>query len=182
MQLWIVNSQMKQQLADNIRQHKKLYIFNGVMFFVLGVIFLAIPLVAAEILDFIIGGLLLLTGLGQLTISYLSKRHWTYYLTTILYLVAGLLLLFRPHEGVLALAAIVGVFFLLQGCMQLFTAALYAPFPGWVWVSISGLVSLLLASLVYVGWPITGMWLLGIMLGINFLAFGISTMMLTRYV
>lgn len=182
MQIWIVNADVKKQLADNIRQHKKLYLFNGFMFILVGFIALMAPLVAAEVLDMLIGAILLLTAVGQLTISYLSKRHWTYYITTALYLIAGLLLVFRPHEGVLALAAIVGVFFLMQGCIQIFTASLYAPFEGWVWVLASGLVSLLLASLVYAGWPITGMWLLGIMLGINFIAFGLSMVMLTRYV
>lgn len=181
MKIWIANSSVKQQLADNIRQNKTIYRINGFIFLFLGVLCLLVPMVAAEVLNFLIGGLLLVTALIQFTISHITKRHWSYYIGSTLYLIAGLLLIARPHEGVMALAAIVGIFMLLQGCSQIFTASLYAPFPGWQWVLFSGLVSLALAGIIYSGWPDTGVWLLGIMLGVNFVIFGLSMIMLTRY-
>jgi len=179
--IWIANASIKQQLVDNIAQYKTIYRINGFLFLILGVLSLLAPMVAAEVLDYLIGGLLLVTALVQFTLSYITKRHWSYYIGSTIYLIAGLLLILRPHEGVMALAAIVGIFMLLQGCAQLFTASLYAPFHGWQWVLFSGLVSLALAGIIYSGWPATGVWLLGIMLGVNFVIFGLSMIMLTRY-
>lgn len=180
MKIWIVNSTVKQQLADNINQNKLIYRINGFIFLILGALCLLAPMVAAEVLDYLIGGLLLATALVQFLFSYIAKRHWSYYIGSTIYLLAGLLLIVRPHEGVMALAAVVGVFMLLQGCVQIFTASLYAPFSGWQWVLFSGLVSLALAGIIYSGWPDTGVWLLGIMLGVNFVIFGLSMIMLTR--
>jgi uncharacterized membrane protein HdeD (DUF308 family) len=179
--IWIANSTTKQQLADNINQHKTIYRINGFIFLILGVLCLLAPIVAAEILNYLIGGLLLLTALIQMSFSYLTKRHWSYYIGSTIYLLAGLFLVVRPNEGVMVLAAVVGIFLLLQGCVQIFSAGLYAPFPGWQWVLFSGLVSLSLAGIIYSGWPATGVWLLGIMLGVNFVVFGLSMIMLTRY-
>lgn len=180
--IWIYNSNIKQQLAENIAQNKLTYRINGFIFLILGMLSLLVPMVAAEALDYIIGALLLFTALAQFLISYITKRHWSYYISSFVYLIAGLLLIIRPNEGVMALAAIVGIFLLLQGCVQIFTASLYAPFLGWQWVLFSGLVSIALAGIIYSGWPATGMWILGIMLGINFIVFGLSMIMLTRYV
>lgn len=179
--IWIANSSIKQQLADNISQNKTTYRVNGFIFLILGILSLLAPMVAAEVLDYLIGALLILTALIQFTLSYITKRHWSYYIGSTIYLIAGALLILRPNEGVMALAAVVGVFLLLQGCVQIFTASLYSPFSGWQWVLFSGLVSLALAGIIYSGWPATGIWLLGIMLGVNFIVFGLSMIMLTRY-
>jgi len=179
--IWLGNSNTRQQLADNINQYKTIYRINGFIFLVLGLLCLLAPMVAAEVLNYLIGGLLLVPALIQISLSYVTKRHWSYYIGSTIYLIAGLFLILRPNEGVMVLAAVVGIFLLLQGCVQIFSAALYAPFRGWQWVLFSGLVSLALAGIIYSGWPATGVWLLGIMLGVNFVVFGLSMIMLTRY-
>ncbi len=181
MRRWISNSNVKQQFADNIIQNKNIYRINGFLFLFLGVLCLLAPMVAAEVLNYLIGGLLLTTALMQFAFSYATKRPWSYYISSTIYLIAGLYLILRPHEGVVVLAGVVGIFMLLQGCAQIFTAGLYASFPGWQWVLFSGLVSIALAAVIYSGWPDTGVWLLGIMLGVNFVVFGLSMIMLTRY-
>jgi len=152
------------------------------MFIILGIVAFMAPLIAAEFLDILIGVLLLLTGLAQATMSFVSKRHWTYYLGAAISIIAGSLMLMRPSAGILALAAIIAIFFLLQGCMQLFSAGMYAPFRGWGWILLSGIISICLTILIYVGWPITAVWLLAVLVGINFISFGFSMIMLTTYV
>jgi uncharacterized membrane protein HdeD (DUF308 family) len=182
MLIWMVNDSVKKQLTENIKQHKKLYIFNGCMFMILGVIAFMAPLVAAEFLDILIGCLLLLTGIVQAGLTVVSKRHWSYYFSAIISIFAGSLMVFFPRTGILALAAIIAIFLLLQGCMQIFSASMYAPFKGWSWMLTSGLISVILAALIYAGWPITAIWFLGVLVGINFISFGISMIVLTKYV
>ncbi len=181
MRLWIVRADTKQQLEYNVKRYKNLYLVNGCILIALGILAIMVPVVAAEFLDLLIGAILLFTAISQFTISYMAKRHWTYYFNAIICLIAGSLMLIKPYEGVVALAVIIGIFLLIQGCIQLFTIALYAPFSGWPWILLSGIVSILLAGFMYSGWPITGVWLLGAMLGVNFIALGLSMIMLTRY-
>lgn len=74
------------------------------------------------------------------------------------------------------------IYFLMQGFIQLFTASLYAPFKGWRWVLLSGISSIFLAIIIYIGWPVTAVWLLGLMVGLNFITFGFSMIMLANAV
>lgn len=179
--IFVVNEKTKKQLTENIKQNKNLYIFNAIMFMVLGVVALFAPLIAAEFLDLLIGCLLFITGLFQAVVSFAAKRHWTYYVTAIISIVAGCLLILQPAAGILALAAIIAIFLLLQGCMQIFYAGVYAPFKGWGWMLLSGFISICLCALIYVGWPTTAIWFLGIMVGINLISVGLSMLMLSLY-
>jgi uncharacterized membrane protein HdeD (DUF308 family) len=179
--IWTISNKTKKMLTDNIQQNKNLYIFNAVMFIILGTVALMTPLIAAEFLDILIGCLLFVTGLFQGVVSYAAKRHWTYYLSTFIYIAAGVLMIFQPQAGILALAAIIAIFLLLQGIMQIFYAGVYAPFKGWGWMLASGVISIALTTLIYIGWPITAVWFLGILVGINLIFFGLSTLMIAAY-
>jgi uncharacterized membrane protein HdeD (DUF308 family) len=182
MLIWVMDTKLKKQLEQNVKQHKTLYIFNGAVFIIFGIIAFIAPMVAAEFLDILIGSLLLIMGLFQASVSYATKRHWTYYLSAIVSVLAGSLMIAKPMNGVLALAAIIAIFLLLQGFIQIFTASLYAPFKGWGWTLVSGVISITLAGLVYSGWPVTGVWFLGILVGFNFISFGASMIALTNFI
>lgn len=177
-----VNEKTKKQLTENIKQNKNLYIFNGIMFMVLGIIALFAPMIAAEFLDLLIGCLLFVTGTFQAVVSFAAKRHWTYYLTAVISVMAGLFLILQPAQGVLALAAIVSIILLLQGCMQIFYAGVYAPFKGWGWMLFSGIISISLIILIYIGWPTTAAWFLGILLGINLITVGMAMLMASKLI
>lgn len=170
------------QLESNLQQHARMYYFNGAMLITLGIVALLAPMVAATFLDLLIGSLMLLIGLGQAAFSFATKRHWTYYLTAAVATIAGLLMLISPSTGVLALGAIVICFLVIQGVLQTISAFMYSSCRGWMWLLFSGLVSLLLAGIIYQGWPVTASWIIGVMLGINFIVFGLSLIMLTNYV
>lgn len=180
--IWAISDDMKKQLTENIKQNKNLYVINGIMFMILGVVALTAPLIAAEFLDILIGCLLFITGSFQGVVSFAARRHWTFYFSAFISIVAGLLLILQPAAGILALAAIIAVFLLLQGCMQIFYSGVYAPFKGWSWMLLSGLISIALAALIYIGWPMSAIWFLGIMVGINLISFGLSMLMLSIYV
>jgi len=181
MQRFIINASLKQKLEENIRQHKNTYVFNGVVFMVLGLVSLTSPLIAAEFFDFLIGTLLLVTGLAQAAVSMKAKRHWSYYLSAVVSITAGSLMIAKPNEGALALAAIIAIFLLFQGVLQIFSAGMYAPFKGWLLMLASGVISIILAILIYASWPSTALWFLGLVVAINLISFGFSIIMLTNY-
>lgn len=170
------------QLEANLNQHAKMYYFNGAMLVILGIIALLSPIVAATFLDLLIGSILLLTGLAQAGFSFTTKRHWSYYLTAALAIFAGLLMLVNPASGILALGVIVLAYLIIQGILQTISAMLYSSCRGWIWLLFSGLVSLILAGMIYASWPVSATWILGVMVGINFIAFGLSIIMLTKYI
>lgn len=177
-----ISTKTKKKLTENIQQNKKLYVINGVILIILGVLALFTPLAAAEFLDLLIGCLLFATGFFQVIVSYAAKRHWTYYFTALVAIAAGSLLILQPAAGILALAVIVSIYLLIQGCVQIFYAGVYAPFKGWRWLLLSGLISVCLTVLIYIGWPTTAAWILGIMVGVNLISFGLTMLMLALYI
>lgn len=173
---------MQTWIEENIREHRKSYIFQGILFVVLGIAALLVPGVAAEFFELLIGCLLVITGLVQALSGYSANRHFIVLFSALASVVAGILLLVWPDAGLLVLAAIIGIFLFVQGIFQIITAAVYAPFRGWMWMLASGVVTLGLSIVIYAGWPITGIWLLGVLIGINFLFFGMTLLMIVNAV
>jgi uncharacterized membrane protein HdeD (DUF308 family) len=96
--------------------------------------------------------------------------------------VAGILMLVQPSTGILALGAIIMAYFIIQGILQITFAFVNVGFRGWGWMLFSGFVSLFLGGIIYASWPISATWILGIMIGIDFITLGACIMLITRYV
>lgn len=173
---------MQTWIEDNIRHHRKAYLFQGFLFVILGAISLFVPMVAAESFELLMGAFLVITGVTQALSGYASNRHKVILLSSMASIIAGALMLIWPDAGVLVLATIVGVFLLAEAIFEIATAVAYAPFTGWIWMLLSGIVTLALATMIFVGWPVSGVWILGILLGINFLFFGMSMLMIVNSV
>jgi len=67
-----------------------------------------------------------------------------------------------------------GVFFAMEGIANIFLAFMMRPLVRWRWVFFSGLTALLLTIIVWVGWPGTTLWVLGLLLGFNMIFLGWS--------
>ena len=63
---------------------------------------------------------------------------------------------------------------MVDGAVQLGLALDVRPKQGWIWVLISGLISLGAALLIAAGLPGTSLFALGILVGINFLGTGLA--------
>lgn len=177
----IFNDSTRTRLADNIKANRNMYIFNGVLFMGLGIIALIAPLAAAEFLFMLIGCLLVIAGVLQASFNFATKRHWSFYITAAIAIIAGILLVVRPEAGIYFFGMIIAVFLLLQGFMQLFYAGVYAPYRGWGWMLASGLLSIALAIFIFVGWPLSASWLFGVLIAINLMLFGFSLLTIAMY-
>jgi uncharacterized membrane protein HdeD (DUF308 family) len=99
-------------------------------------------------------------------------------LTAILALVLGLLLVARPLEGVLTLTMVLVVVFLVEGVAAILIALdFHRHLHNWGWILFSGLVDLVLAYLIWKGWPATADWAIGLLVGINMFVLGLSLAM-----
>ena len=70
-----------------------------------------------------------------------------------------------------------------QGGIELALAWQHRPGHGmddnsWIWLGLSGAITILLALLLMAGLPGTALWALGLLIGLNFLSSGISFVML----
>jgi uncharacterized membrane protein HdeD (DUF308 family) len=172
---------LRRRLAAAIHDHWKLFLAEGIVMVILGLLAIAVPEVASLAIAIFIGWLFFVGGIFR-TLSLLRHRHlpgfgWAL-ATAILAILLGIILLARPIAGVLTLTIALVVFFILEGIGAILLAVEHRRhLPSWGWVLFSGLVDLLLAWLIWAGWPSSAGWAIGLLVGINMLFLGLSLIM-----
>ena len=77
----------------------------------------------------------------------------------------------RPLLGAEVVTAVMAVFFLISGLFQ-FIGSLWVALPGWGWQALDGIIAFVLGLLVLAQWPASGLWVIGLFLGIDLIFYG----------
>src|SRR5437763_9303384 len=170
---------IEREAREAIRSHWVLFLIQGLIMVVLGLLAVARPMIATLAVEifagwsFLVGGIVGLAGI--FTAWKTPGILWTL-IRAVLAIVAGLVLLWRPLAGVLTLTLILAAFFAAQGVTQIIVSiSQRATLPGsWVWVLVSGVTDLVLAAIIISGWPGTAAWVLGLLVGINLFMSGVA--------
>lgn len=152
----------------------------GVVFIILGIIALGAPYALALAVDLMLGWILIICGIVSIVSAFLS-RNWGKFililLSGIVFVIAGILLLANPLEGVLTLAILLAAFLLVEGIFKIMYAFQMKSAQNWGWVLLSGIISLILAILIWAQWP-ASIVIIGLLVGFYVLFSGISMVML----
>lgn len=153
----------------------------GILMIILGVVAMAAPVVATIAIQVMLGWLLVISGIAEGIHAFMVKE-WRGFLlellSAVLYLGVGLLLLVDPLKGAVALTLILAVFLLVEGIFKIITALRVRDHRGWGWLLASGIVSVVLGVLIWKQWPASGLWVIGLLVGIQLLFTGWSLVML----
>ena len=87
---------------------------------------------------------------------------------------AGLLMVARPGVGLATLTLMLGAYLLVDGIFGAVLAFHVRPENGWGWMLFGAVMSVLLGFLLLRDWPLTGLWAIGTLVGINMLFAGFS--------
>jgi uncharacterized membrane protein HdeD (DUF308 family) len=175
-------SDVQRALNETMRTHWVLFLVQGVIMMILGVLAVIWPQISSVAADIYIGWIFLLSGtVGLVTMFWapsIPAFLWSL-LTAALSLVVGVLLLWHPVEGVVSLTLVLIAFFIVEGIFQIAAAIRYRDaFPeSWGWMVMSGIADLLLAGLIIGGWPGTASWALGLIVGVSLLTSGLAITM-----
>src|ERR1019366_6199302 len=170
-------SDMRRAVTNAFSTHWRLFLFQGVVMIILGVLAVCAPVAATLAVDIYVGWLLLISGLIGL-IAIVSTHHVNAFLwslvTAALSVVIGVLLILKPIEGAVSLTVVLTAFFIAEGVFQTAVAlASRQVMAGtWGWMLMSGIADLALAAIIIAGWPGTAIWALGLLVGINLLTSG----------
>ncbi|MCU4654786.1 DUF308 domain-containing protein [Roseibacterium sp. SDUM158016] len=145
-------------------------------FILLGVLSILAPAAATLAATVLVGlAMLFWGGLGLwMSLSLRAYPEWKLAASGF-GLVAGLGVVFLvfPRLGIEAMTLLVVAGFLIEGVFSiLFGLRLSPEASGWGWMVASGVAALAVGLILLIGWPGTATWLLGLMLGMNFLTTG----------
>jgi uncharacterized membrane protein HdeD (DUF308 family) len=170
-------SEMQDALRDALRAHWRLFLFQGVVMIILGILAVAAPIMATIAVDIYVGWLFLFSGIVGLVATFSARDVpaflWTL-LTAALSMAVGVLLIWKPVEGAVSLTMVLTAFFIAEGIFQIVGSFTYRDvIPGsWGWMLVSGISDLVLAAVIIMSWPVSAAWALGLLVAINLLTSG----------
>jgi uncharacterized membrane protein HdeD (DUF308 family) len=152
------------------------YLALGVFLVVMGCIATGMAATTTILSTVLLGWILLVAGAGLAILSFLTGR-WSGFLLTmaagILSIVAGTEILNYPASGAAVITLIIGTMLAVAGIFRSIGAA-SMQFPNWGWSLLSGIVTFLFGAALIKNWQGSGLWFLGLAVGVDLIFHGIS--------
>jgi uncharacterized membrane protein HdeD (DUF308 family) len=172
-------------IVQKIQENSAWYYTFGIVLILLGLVALSstVGVTLASVLVF--GALIFLGGLIEFIHAFWSRRLGDFFLALlagILGMVIGGLMFVNPGLSALSLTLILGIYFIADGIFRTVIALVYRPVH-YGWLIFNGLITLLLGIMVIAQWPYSGLWVIGLFIGIDLIVSGwtlIATAMLAK--
>jgi uncharacterized membrane protein HdeD (DUF308 family) len=159
-----------------LRGHWLWLVLLGAALMVLGMVALGAPWVAALATAVAIGALLAAGGVAEI-VGALCSRGWSgffvHLLSGLLSVVIGLVFLGAPTDAAAFLTLPLACLLFLVGVFKI-VAVLNYRFAAWGWPLASGVIDLILGVLMLLSWPASGLWVIGLFVGVNLLFRGLN--------
>lgn len=164
-------------LVDEIGKKAGTARWVGVFLIILGVLALVMPLAAGLSVAMAIGILLVVSGAAQLFLAFRGGSVGAAIgiaLLGVLAILCGGYMLMQPGVALGALTLFLAALFFFQGLVELINGFGARPEKGWGWLVTSGVVSMLLAVMIWGQFPLSGAWAVGTLVGVRLLMSGIA--------
>ena len=147
----------------------------GVVYVLAGFVALGSVVMATVASVLIVGVMMIVAGAAEI-ISAFQIKSWGKFLIWallgVLYIVAGFVTFENPLFAAVLLTLVLGASLVASGVVRLFLAFNMKRETPWIWVALSGVVTLLLGVLILARWPINSIYILGLFLGIDLIMAG----------
>lgn len=167
--------------TSQIQKNWGWFLALGSLLVILGLIVISSSYYATVFSVILLGVLLVMAGVVQVVEAFMAHK-WSGLLLSlligILYLVTGFLCITKPAQAAIALTFWIAAFCFIAGLFRML-ASVAIRFPNWGWVFFNGLVTFILGLMIYSEWPISGLWVIGLFLGIDLLLTGWSWIVLS---
>ncbi len=146
----------------------------GIVLLLLGIAAVVRSVAATVVSMVFFGWLLVFASVIQFVDAFMIGNWAGFFLHTlvaILFGITGVLILMKPVISAEALTLLMSMFFLIAGLYQLL-ASLWTHLPGWGWQALNGTIATLMGVLVLAQWPVSGLWVIGLFVGIDLILYG----------
>jgi len=163
--------------VEDARKNAGLIVFLGVLTVVAGFLSLVMPWASGVGVTVVVGAALAIGGVARLVGTFHAGsfgRGTLGFIGGALTLVAGVVLAARPGFGLATLTLMLGSYLLVDGIFGAVLAFQIRPGQGWGWMLFSAAMAGLLGVLLLREWPLSGLWAIGTLVGINMLFAGFA--------
>jgi uncharacterized membrane protein HdeD (DUF308 family) len=147
-----------------------------------GILAIVLPPLAGIGVTIFIGWLMIFSGAGHLVFGWQTREKramiWEI-LLGLLYIAAGVYVLWNPVLGLVSLTIGLAAYLLLEAILEFILAVRLRPAPGSGWLFVDGIITLILAVVIWRTWPLSSAWVIGTLVGISMLFSGTARLMLS---
>jgi len=173
---------MANSLTADVRTATTWSIVFSVLIIAAGVLAIGLPMIAGVAVTAIVGWLLLFSGLFHLAFAWRAGRPaaivWQI-LLGLLYGAIGFYIIASPVAGLASLTLAIALYLVIEGVLEFVLWSRLRANPGSGWLMVDGIVTLVLAVMIWSTWPSSAMWVVGTLIGISMLFSGITRLMLS---
>lgn len=155
---------------------------SGLLLVILGILAMSAAVFTTLMSVILLGGVLFASAVVMMINTFQYWLHkpgfMSHFLVALLYMIAGLTLMFTPIPAAFSLTVIMAVFFIVIGFFRIIFSAAYQ-LPSWGWSFLSGLITLLLGIMILTQLPDSGFYIIGLFVGIDLFIWGWAFVMLS---
>lgn len=154
----------------------------SVLMILAGILAIGLPLAAGFAVNIVVAWLLVFCGAAHLVFGWYMRGIggvlWQF-LLGILYIAIGVYVLTHPVAGLQALTLALAIYLFVEGLLELMLSFQLRPRQGWGWLLFDGIITLILAIMIWRTWPASTEWVIGTLVGISMLFSGVTRLMLS---
>jgi uncharacterized membrane protein HdeD (DUF308 family) len=154
----------------------------SVIMIIAGTMAIILPVASGIAVTIMVGWLLGFVGCAHLAYGWHNRGGggllWGA-LLGILYIAAGAYILLRPLAGLESLTIVLAAYLLVEAILEFVLSFQLRPAPGSGWLLLDGIITLVLAIMIWRTWPASTLWVVGTLVGISVLFSGFSRLMIS---
>ena len=169
------------ELSDILRAPGRAGTVWGFAVMLLGVLAVSVPFVSGVATTTLVSVLITAAGIAMTVFAFKAGsfgKGLLQFLFGGITIVAGVAMFMTPMMSMFTLTGVLMVYFVVDGLFGIYNGVKGRGAPGWGWVTISGIASIVLAVLLYRQWPDSGTYAVGLLVGIRLIFTGWSIAML----
>jgi uncharacterized membrane protein HdeD (DUF308 family) len=154
----------------------------SVLMIVAGILAIIVPPIAGIVVTVFVGWLLVFSAGAHFVFAWHARATrgaiWEV-LVGILYLLVGGYMLINPVLGMVSLTLALAVYFVVETVLEFILSFRLRPMPGSGWLLFDGIITAILAVIIFATWPLSSAWAIGTLAGISMLFSGVARLMLS---
>jgi len=169
-----------QSATDVLKEATGMSIGWAIVMLALGVLAILMPFTTGIGVSIFVGWIVVFSGFAYLAYAFAAQGAGAFLwrlLLGIVYIVGGGYLAFHPGIALESLTLVVAAIFFVEGVIETLVFFEFRSLPASGWILFDGLVTLVLAYLIWRPWPSSSSWAIGTLLGINLIVSGATRLM-----
>jgi len=154
----------------------------SILMIVAGILAIVMPPAAGIAVLVIVAWLLVFSGAVHLVFAWHTRTAggmiWEL-LLGVLYILVGVYALLHPVAGLASLTVFLAIYLFAKGLLEFILSFRLRPMPGSNWLLFDGIITLILAILIWRSWPSSTEWVIGTLVGISMLFSGAARLSLS---